>query len=833
MSGTTNEDQIKFEQAIQKCWDNKSQKFKNLGIVIFEKKILQIACEKVLKKFRLFTQGEDLIQLLNGIDENKFVTLSVSLLNFSYKFAAFRRTGIINKSTKPPRSFIIQSIWDKVVVHIIYTTLRHVYEKCDYKALVKNNKVEKLKGASKPIFFNVSHGFRPSRSCHTALNNVQTWGSCSWFIDVDILKYFDWIHWNRLINILREYIEDELIFNLIQQMFNAGMLFSGLGEGAGKLQKNSLSYILINVYFHIFDTFVLDKREQIWNKSELNRYFDRLAKMTRGKEGELNNVKFAKQKNKFKKDVKDTIKKKLTKKGIWKYAFSGEKQFMGLKKVSNRIYYVRYINDFLIGIRGSKHLADNCRGQVLQFLKSDMQLDVKCARLVYAKSSKVRYLGFDIDVPDFKHITKLKLKETISFKKFRNRINIRKKTIENIWKVFLDCIVRKKISHKINKIIGGVNSKIKVNKLASSIVGEGFFEKVKIPLNEIFEKYKSNKSLEGVFTEWWVHPKAFFKNHKILDNVLGEITRGEKRVKTSKFLIAVNNENTANMKGEVLNDLKEWRAKDSNVRRIIYGHKQCMRPCFYVPYQDFIEKMIGWGIIRTKISKPCPNLKLLKYHDIRIIECYKSKALGLLEYYRPAINYYWLKKMINYQMRYSLLITLANKHKKSLQQIIKLLGKSASIFIEISESKLKKIVSFLTPAEISIYKRGFSFSKDLFEYYENLKVSLFKLPIPKMLYQECSVVNCDNKDIEIYRVCLLSKKIIGNLAGMGVDLKGKKRYCAKALELVIGRRQMFLCKKHYLDAHFGCLSSTDFKIEVKPIKLLNKSKVEIRRYSSA
>jgi hypothetical protein len=41
------------------------------------------------------------------------------------------------------------------------------------------------------------------------------------------------------------------------------MLFSGLGEGAGKLQKNSLSYILINVYFHIFDTFVLDKREQI------------------------------------------------------------------------------------------------------------------------------------------------------------------------------------------------------------------------------------------------------------------------------------------------------------------------------------------------------------------------------------------------------------------------------------------------------------------------------------------------------------------------------------------------------------------------------------------
>ena len=60
-----------------------------------------------------------------------------------------------------------------------------------------------------------SHGFRPNKSCHTALTHIQkTFSGTKWFIEGDIKGFFDNINHEVLINALRERIADERLYVL-------------------------------------------------------------------------------------------------------------------------------------------------------------------------------------------------------------------------------------------------------------------------------------------------------------------------------------------------------------------------------------------------------------------------------------------------------------------------------------------------------------------------------------------------------------------------------------------------------------------------------------------
>ena len=64
-----------------------------------------------------------------------------------------------------------------------------------------------------------SHGFRPGRSCHTALLQLQqNFTGVKWFVEGDIKSYFDTIDHHSLINILRRRIKDEAFIELILEI---------------------------------------------------------------------------------------------------------------------------------------------------------------------------------------------------------------------------------------------------------------------------------------------------------------------------------------------------------------------------------------------------------------------------------------------------------------------------------------------------------------------------------------------------------------------------------------------------------------------------------------
>ena len=108
-------------------------------------------------------------------------------------------------------------------------------------------------------FEDTSHGFRPNRSCHTALSCVQRYYTgCKWFIEGDIEAFFDKINHDTLISILSERIKDERFLRLIRKFLNAGYIedWKFYKTYSGTPQGGIISPILANIYLDKLDKYI-------------------------------------------------------------------------------------------------------------------------------------------------------------------------------------------------------------------------------------------------------------------------------------------------------------------------------------------------------------------------------------------------------------------------------------------------------------------------------------------------------------------------------------------------------------------------------------------------
>ena len=150
---------------------------------------------------------------------------------------------VLKKKKGEFRPLTILAPMDKIVASAMKIVLNVIFEK--HKSLDTLHKNR--------YFHNSSHGFRPNKGCHSALDVTITRGLAPWFIKADIMKCYDTIDQKRLISILKESFDDQIFIDTLNKIFKTQVKGGEQGgpdtsQGIGVPQGNPLSPVLANVY---------------------------------------------------------------------------------------------------------------------------------------------------------------------------------------------------------------------------------------------------------------------------------------------------------------------------------------------------------------------------------------------------------------------------------------------------------------------------------------------------------------------------------------------------------------------------------------------------------
>lgn len=193
-----------------------------------------------------------------------------------------------------------------------------------------------------------SHGFRPNRSYHTALKSLQNnFNGAKWFIEGDIKGFFDNIDHNVLIEIMKGRIADDRFLRLIRKFLNAGYMeeWQFNKTYSGTPQGGIISPILANIYLDKFDKY-MDEYANKFNKGTArsrNKDICKLNSRVHYLKRRINEVEDVNVRTRMVEELHEKQKLILT-------MPSGNDMDVNFR----RLKYVRYADDFLIGVIGTK-----------------------------------------------------------------------------------------------------------------------------------------------------------------------------------------------------------------------------------------------------------------------------------------------------------------------------------------------------------------------------------------------------------------------------------------------------------------------------------------------
>jgi group II intron reverse transcriptase/maturase len=108
-----------------------------------------------------------------------------------------------------------------------------------------------------PQFSERSYGYRPGRSAKDAIKKVKEHAEAGFkhAVLLDLSKYFDTINHEKLLNILRNSIQDERVIQWIKRYLKSGVMENGIvmETEEGSPQGGNLSPLLANIYLNEFD----------------------------------------------------------------------------------------------------------------------------------------------------------------------------------------------------------------------------------------------------------------------------------------------------------------------------------------------------------------------------------------------------------------------------------------------------------------------------------------------------------------------------------------------------------------------------------------------------
>jgi len=119
------------------------------------------------------------------------------------------------------------------------------------------------------------------------------------------------------------------------------------------------------------------------------------------------------------------------------------------------------------------------------------------------------------------------------------------------------------------------------------------------------------------------------------------------------------------------------------------------------PIKKILRRLRDRGIISRKRPRPIHVASLTNVSDGDIVNWYAGIAISLFSYYRCCDNLYQVRTIVDYQIRWSAIFTLAHKHKSSARHIIPKYPKDLNI---VNQKGRKTLAEF--PKSIELGKLG-------------------------------------------------------------------------------------------------------------------------------
>ena len=345
-------------------------KYERLYRILFNEQMFYVAYQRTYAKPGNMTPGSN-GKTIDGMSIERIGHLIAALKDESYMPIPARRVYIPKKNGKK-RPLGIPSIEDKMVQEVVRLILEAIYE---------------------GHFENTSHGFRPRRSCQTALRSIQNlFTGANWFIEGDIKGFFDNIDHHILIDTLRERISDERFIRLIWKFLKAGYIedFTFHNTYSGTPQGGIISPILANIYLDKFDKY-------------MREYAESFDKGKKRRENPLH-AKYSRKAIRLRKAIRNT-----TDEGIKRELLSQLKDAEAMtRKVSasmamdstyKRLKYIRYADDFLIGVIGSKEDCAKMKEDFTLYMRDKLKLELSEEKtLITNAQESAKFLGYEISI---------------------------------------------------------------------------------------------------------------------------------------------------------------------------------------------------------------------------------------------------------------------------------------------------------------------------------------------------------------------------------------------------------------------------------------------------
>lgn len=384
--------------------------FRNLIPILSDISVLTQAYTNLYKKKgATTTPPSQNLPSVDGMNIERIHKLSMQIKNGTYTPSPVSQIMIPKPGKTKKRPLGIPAFDDKIISEAMRMILNAIYD---------------------PLFeqLNVNHGFRPTRSPHTAVHDFQ---SKTQGLDItihgDVDAAYPSVNHKILLTILGERIHDCKFLDLIWKFCRAGLF----NLETNKLEQTFLgvpqgqiaSPILFNIYFHKFDEYVinlLNSKTQQLNETRKIKTTLSPSKLASGRTTEAirrkashtrNNTIYRANKrlpalnNKnvtisFKEGIsKDKkvhtifptqISTKTVERSKFKYSENTQTQF--------RYHYKRYADDWIIFLNCNLEGAENIKTELANYLTDTlkMSLSLEKTKIINIRKEPTRFLGFAI-----------------------------------------------------------------------------------------------------------------------------------------------------------------------------------------------------------------------------------------------------------------------------------------------------------------------------------------------------------------------------------------------------------------------------------------------------